>query len=62
MLASLLLTSKLSVEPAYEAFVQAAGIDGSTDFHIDEMYGCPVPPCPGGWDFPSVCTEFCQLA
>ena len=56
MLASLLLT-RLSVEPAYEAFVAAAGIDGNTDFHIDEQYGCPVPPCEGGWDFPSVSAE-----
>jgi len=53
MLSSLFLT-KLLPEPAYEAYVAAAGIDGSSDFHIDEMYGCPVPPCPGGWDFPSV--------
>merc|ERR1739848_13716 len=52
MLTSLLF-SKLLPEPAYEAYVTAAGIDGGTDFHIDEMYGCPKPPCPGGWDFPS---------
>ena len=52
MLASLFMT-KLLPEPAYEAYVAAAGIDGSSDFHIDEMYGCPKPPCPGGWDFPS---------
>ena len=45
------------VEPAYEASVAAAGIDGNTDFHIDEQYGCPVPPCEGGWDFPSVSAE-----
>mmetsp|Transcript_39506 Transcript_39506/g.58133 ORF Transcript_39506/g.58133 Transcript_39506/m.58133 type:complete len:94 (-) Transcript_39506:30-311(-) len=52
MLASL-FTTKLILEPAYEAYVRAAGIDGSSDFHINEMYGCPTPPCPGGWDFPS---------
>ena len=53
MLFAALYLTKLAPEPAYEAYVKAAGIDGSTDFHIDEMYGCPKPPCPGGWDFPS---------
>jgi hypothetical protein len=53
MLLSTLFLTKLAPEPAYEAYVKAAGIDGNTDFHIDEMYGCPKPPCPGGWDFPS---------
>ena len=61
MLASLFMT-KLLPEPAYEAYVKSAGIDGSTDFHIDEMYGCPAPPCAGGWDFPSVSAVCMWLA
>ena len=52
MLSGLLLT-RLAPDPAHAAFMAAAGIDGNSDFHIDEFYGCPEPPCPGGWDFPA---------
>ena len=42
-------------DPVYEAYVSAAGIDGNTDWHVDDNYSCGSTPCSAGWDFPTVC-------
>jgi hypothetical protein len=42
-------------DPAYEQYVKDSGIDGRTDWHVDDMYSCGGPPCSMGWDFPTVC-------
>ena len=41
-------------DPEYDAYVSAAGIDGNTDWHVDDNYSCGSPPCSAGWDFPTV--------
>jgi hypothetical protein len=58
MLAGAFNVSKgmMLADPAYEAYVSAAGIDGSSDWHVDDVYSCGGPPCSAGWDFPTVTT------
>ncbi len=41
-------------DPAYEQYVKESGIDGNSDWHVDDMYSCGGPPCSAGWDFPAV--------
>ncbi len=41
-------------DPAYEQYVKESGIDGNTDWHVNDMYSCGGPPCSAGWDFPTV--------
>eukprot|EP00288_Rhodomonas_lens_P012994 CAMPEP_0177710550 /NCGR_PEP_ID=MMETSP0484_2-20121128/11394_1 /TAXON_ID=354590 /ORGANISM="Rhodomonas lens, Strain RHODO" /LENGTH=92 /DNA_ID=CAMNT_0019222237 /DNA_START=7 /DNA_END=285 /DNA_ORIENTATION=+ len=40
-------------DPEYEAYVSAAGIDGNTDWHVDDNHSCGNPPCSAGWDYPA---------
>mmetsp|Transcript_21534 Transcript_21534/g.33693 ORF Transcript_21534/g.33693 Transcript_21534/m.33693 type:complete len:87 (+) Transcript_21534:23-283(+) len=54
MLFKILNGSMLAVDPNYEAYVAAAGIDGNTDFDIVGNYCCAEAkqPC-STWTFPS---------
>ncbi len=41
-------------DPVYEQYVKESGIDGRSDWHVDDVYSCGGPPCSAGWDFPTV--------
>jgi hypothetical protein len=49
-------------DPAYEAYVASSGIDGNSDWHVDDMYSCGGPPCSAGWDFPAVIFSLIHLS